>query len=251
MIACKLHLDKYLNCSEWDNESRRIATSALAGISNSKFCVVFTTIIKSLFYLQGPTKKIQGRNLDLYNVVGLVMVAPNNLVFAWIDEENKFFARCFEYPSELAGPINVTPSMPQIASRQQHRPNAESNTLFDYYCVNICLPFLDHIINGIDVRCDKYGKIVLAMAGLVRSVIAENDVSVIDILDMYSDDLPSPLHFNDEVICWKRRWNASEVSTLPDTVAKALKKCDDEMYPNLSALLKICGTVAVTLCECE
>ena len=57
------------------------------------------------------------------------------------------------------------------------------------------LPFRDHIINGLDVHFDKYGKIVLAMAGLVPSIIAENDVSVINILDMYSDDLPSPLFF--------------------------------------------------------
>ena len=48
--------------------------------------------------------------------------------------------------------------------------------IFDYYRVNMCLPFLDHIINGIDVYFDKYGKIVLAMAGLVPSVIHENDV---------------------------------------------------------------------------
>ena len=109
------------------------------------------------------------------------------------------------------------------------------------------LPFLDHIINGIDVRFDQYGKIVLAMAGLVPSVIAENDVSVIDILDVYSDDLPSPLHFNDEVIHWKARWTASEVSARPDTIAKALRKCDDETYPNLSVLPKIAGTVAVTM----
>ena len=141
--------------------------------------------------------------------------------------------------------------MPRIAARQQHRPNAESNTLLDYYRVNICLPFLDHIINGIDVRFDKYGKIFLAMAGLVPSVIAENDVSVIDILDMYSDDLPSTLHFNGEVIRWKRRWTASEVSARRGTIAKALKKCDDETYPNLSVLLKIADTAAVTSCGCE
>ena len=47
---------------------------------------------------------------------------------------------------------------------------------------------------------------------LVPSVTAENDVSVIDILDMYSDGLPSTLHFNDEVVHWKRGWTASEVS---------------------------------------
>ena len=115
----------------------------------------------------------------------------------------------------------------------------------------MCLPFLDHIINGIDVCFDKYGKIVLAMAGLVPSVIHENDVSVIDISDMYSDGLPGPLHFNDELICRKRRWTVWEVSAPLDATAKALKKCDDETYPNLSVLLKIAGTVAVTSCEYE
>ena len=67
VIAHKLHLEKYLNWSDWDNESRRRVTSSiLAGISNFEFCVIFTTIVKSLFYLRGPTKKIQGRSLDLW-----------------------------------------------------------------------------------------------------------------------------------------------------------------------------------------
>ena len=88
-----------------------------------------------------------------------------------------------------------------------------------------------HLFSTNDICFDKYGKIVLAMAGLVPSVFAGNNVSVIDILDMYSDDLPSPLHFNDEVICWKR-WTGSEVSAQPDTIAKTLKKCDDETNPN-------------------
>ena len=69
------------------------------------------------------------------------------------------------------------------------------------------------------------------MAGLVPSVIPENDVSVIDILDMQSDNLPSRLHFNDEVICWKSGWTALEFSAQPDTITKALKKCDDQTYP--------------------
>ena len=59
------------------------------------------------------------------------MVARDHLVFAQSDEEKKFFARCFEYLSEIAGFINVTPSMPRIAARQTHKPNAESNIPFD------------------------------------------------------------------------------------------------------------------------
>ena len=90
MIAHKLHLEKYLSWSVWDNESRRRAASALAGISNFEFCVVFTSIVKSVFYLRGPTKKIQGRNLDLYNVVGQVMVAGDYLAFGWSDKRKTF-----------------------------------------------------------------------------------------------------------------------------------------------------------------
>ena len=66
-----------------------------------------------------------------------------------------------------------------------------------------------------------------------------------------SDDLPSLLHFNAEVIRWEKRWAASEISARPDTIAKALKRYDDETYPNLSVLLKIAGTAAVNSCKCE
>ena len=37
----------------------------------------------------------------------------------------------------------------------------------------------------------------------------------------------------------------------PDTIAKALKVCDADMYPNLSILLQIYDTITVTTCECE
>ena len=151
------------------------------------------------------------------------MVAGDDPVFAMSDEGKRFFERFFEYASEIAVLINVMPSMPWITACKQRRSNAEANTLFDHYCVNMCLPFFDHIINGIDVCFDKYDEIVLAMAGLVPYVIAEDDVSVIDILDMYSDDLPSPVYFNHEVVRWKRKWTASEVSAWQDTIAKALK----------------------------
>ena len=94
VIAHKLHLEKYLNWSHWNNESWRRVASARAGISSFEFCVVFTTIVKSHFFLRGPTKKIQGRSLDLY-VFGRVMVARDDLVFARNDEGKKVFCTLF------------------------------------------------------------------------------------------------------------------------------------------------------------
>ena len=57
----------------------------------------------------------------------------------------------------------------------------------------------------------------------------------------------SGLHFNEKAIQWKRRQSASKVSSQPESIAKALKKCEYEMCPDLSAILKNDGTRAVTL----
>ena len=43
--------EKYLNWPDWDNKLRTRAANALAKISNFEFCVVFTNIVKSPFYL--------------------------------------------------------------------------------------------------------------------------------------------------------------------------------------------------------
>ena len=49
-------IEKYLNWPDWDNESRRRAASALARILNFEFCIVFTTVVKSPFYVRLKTK---------------------------------------------------------------------------------------------------------------------------------------------------------------------------------------------------
>ena len=69
----------------------------------------------------------------------------------------------------------------------------------------MCLPFFDHLINGIDVRLDKYGKTVLMMQALIPSVIIERDVTIDDILKIYKDDLSTPNNCQEEFIRWKKR----------------------------------------------
>ena len=115
----------------------------------------------------------------------------------------------------------------------------------------MCLSFLDHLTKGIDVRFDKYSKTVLMMQALIPSVIAEKDVTIDDIVEINKDDLPTPNNCQEKFIQWKRRWNIHDISERPQTIAQALEQCDSDTYPNLSVLLKITGTVAVTFCECK
>ena len=102
VISHKLHLEKYPNWRQWDTESRRTASALLAGIATFEFCIVWTTVVRSLFYLRGPTKKIQGRSLDLLDVVGQVEVAREDLAFIRNDGAKEYFSRCFEYAVEMA-----------------------------------------------------------------------------------------------------------------------------------------------------
>ena len=113
------------------------------------------------------------------------------------------------------------------------------------------MPFLDHLINGIDVHFGKYDKTNLMMQVLPASVIAERDVTIDDVVKIYKDDLPEPNNCQEEFTRLKRRWSVREISERPQTIAQALKQCDSDTYPNLLVLLKITGTVAITSCEYE
>ena len=158
VISHKLHLEKYPNWRQWDTESRRTASASLAGIGTFAFCIVCTTVVRSLFYLRGLTKQIQGPSLDLLDVVGQVEVAREDIAFIRNDGAKDYFSRCFDYAVEMAFLIDIVQSMPSIAALQQQRENTESETPFSYHRKNMCLPFLDHLIKGIDVRFDKYDK---------------------------------------------------------------------------------------------
>ena len=106
-------------------------------------------------------------------------------------------SRCYTYACRIAAVIDVDPSVPRVAGRQRHRANAESTTIEEHYRRNVGNPFLDHLIQGIDSRFDKYGEAILNMIGLVPSVIvARNDSSIDQLVELYHEDLPSSGKFN-------------------------------------------------------
>ena len=83
--------------------------------------------------------------------------------------------------------------MPRIAGRQTHRANAPADTPFDYFLFNMCLPFLDHLLQGLNSRFDKHGSLVHYMYGLIPSLIGEKEVDIKETIGQYKSDLPSPL----------------------------------------------------------
>ena len=82
----------------------------------------------------------------------------------------------------------------RVASQQIFCANTESNTPFQYYLRNICYPLIDHLIQRIDNRFDKYGDTVYLMYGVIPSVVVERDITVTDMIEQYQDDLPMPIN---------------------------------------------------------
>ena len=50
---------------------------------------------------------------------------------------------------------------------------------------------------------------------------------------------------------WQRKWLAVASKNQPDTLAKAITKCDEKRFPNLLVLLNIACTCPITFAECE
>ena len=194
---------------------------------------------------------MQWRNLDLLDIASQVEISREDLAFIRNYCAKEYFSRCFKYAVEMASLIDIVLSMPRVAARQRQREIAESDTYFNYYRKNICLKLLDHLINGNDVRLNKYGKTVLMVHVLIPSVIAEWNVTIDDIVEICKDDLPASNNCQEEYFRLKRSWSARGISERPLTIVQVLKHSDSDAYLNLSVHLKMAGTVAITSYECE
>ena len=84
-------------------------------------------------------------------------------------------------------------------------------------------------------------------------MVKRDDFDLKEVLTMYADDLPDSTRMEEEFIRWKREWvlASKNKEPVPDSVAKSLKACDYDAFPNVYTLLQIFGTIAVTSCECE
>ena len=249
------HIDEYPDWTQWDQESRTRASTLIASMGNFQLIITLTIMVNILDIIKGPTIKIQGRSLDLYDVVKQVEAAKLHLKCKRHDPtpcpNHAMYNRSFKYAKDLAALVNAEPTMPRTVGRQRHRANAPADIPSEYWLRNVYLPFLDHILVGIDSRFDKF--VVHRMADLIPSIIVtRDDFDFKEVLNIYSDDVPSPNRSEEEFIRWRREWLLADESVRrPDSIAKALKACDFHSFPNIYTLLQIYGTIAVTSCECE
>ena len=151
-----------------------------------------------------------------------------------------------------ADKLNISVSIPRIASRQVHRSNAPTDSPESYYRRNIMIPFLDHITMELEERFGPIHQTNVKLFGLIPSVAATYPIaSISEVGGLYSADLPSPHLLTTEFSRWKRACTSTPVEKRPDTLEHALLFCDKDDYPNIFVLLLIACTLPVTTYETE
>ena len=170
-----------------------------------------------------------------------------------MDDDNGQFRHIFEQAERMARHIGEEPSKPRTTSRQQHRNNAggTEDSPFMYYKNNLAIPLVDHIIAEMSLQFSGIAAKAVKLLGLVPSVISIEETHLSDITSVYETDLPSPATMQSELMRWRLKWTSTEEGDRPTSLAKAIKSCDSDGYPNIYTLLKIACTLPVTSCECE
>ena len=97
-------------------------------------------MVNILDIIKGPTIKIQGSSLDLYEVVKHVEAAKLHLKCERDDPNHAMYNRCFKYAKDLAALVNAEPIMPRTVGRQRHRASAPADIPYEYWLRNVYLP---------------------------------------------------------------------------------------------------------------
>ena len=116
VMALKLHLEKYPEWSKFDQESRSRANRVLSSLRNFRFLIVWTIMVKALSYTKGPIKKMQGRSLDIYEVVDVIRNTQTDLRILRPGESD-FYQRCYGYAIRICNLIGIEPTIPRITEK--------------------------------------------------------------------------------------------------------------------------------------
>ena len=231
----------------------------MLALSQFSIIVALTTTQNILAYTKGLSVKLQDRYVDIArahceisNLKTTLQKIRSNV--------NPFHIRIYDQSMTITQSVGVEESMPRLANRQQHRQNIQAPNSSDYFRLNLTIPPLDHLINELSSWFNNTSShATMEFLNLLPSTItALQSDSVISkddfktIMQLYEDDLPSPLSFVAELDLWLQHWNAeSELACKINTSGKTLPYADKDFYPNISVLLRIMATIPITSCECE
>ena len=112
---------------------------------------------------------------------------------------------------ELAGSIQIDPTMSMILNRQIRRANAPGAAPEQYYMINLTRVFLDHGIQQLDIRFQAQVHICSKGLSIIPSILLGHPQdwknNVREFCESYNQEIPNIAGLEAELIVWERLWN--------------------------------------------
>ena len=86
-------------------------------------------------------------------------------------------------------------------------------------------------------------KILAFVPSVIGIGKVERNYKTEEIIQECRDDLPTSRNAFEEYSRWERRWKAVPKENRPDSVAKVLKVCDMDSYPNIDVFANSSGNI--------
>ena len=200
-IALGLHqndLSDNFAGATWSSDCKSNANSLLHvhAVTSFEFVIAFLTVYQYLSHLSGITVKLQSRTLDIIEA------------YQHVDDIKQFykelrknsevdFHKVYQQAERMATAVNVDPSKPRSCARQRNRPNAQVETVEEWYRVNVAVPFLDHILAELDSQFSVLAQTSSKLLELVPSGMCfKKDLDLSEVVQLYCNDLISPEQFD-------------------------------------------------------
>ena len=242
----------------WSSDSLTDARSLQLALSTTDFISSLVITNSCLKYLQALTTNLQAEAKDIVEAVqeiSSVKAALHN-ARSNIDVHHN---RWFHTVEQMCSNIGVEPSLPRRCCRQVHRINVPADTPSTYYCRSVSIPLLDHLLSEMESRFSTHQQTAFLGLSLIPSIMVslsleECTTKILQLADMYQEDLPSRDCIESELHCWWMKWqqetNEHGPASLPSTLTHALRHAT-LMFPNIRALVSILCTFPVTSCSAE
>jgi len=114
----------------------------------------------------------------------------------------------------------------QVNVQPNSQPCVSADTMEDYYCRNMAIPFLDHVILEFESKFSPLSVTASRLLGLISYIQCNSCVTadISKVVQFYQDYLPSPEQIDHKLKRWTLKWQNKPSEQRPTLCDEAIKQ---------------------------
>ena len=240
--------------TKWNAESRAAATGLAVSMEKFEFILAMVVCQELMQYIYSLTISLQSSTLaivEAYHEVATVIETLEGLKLN-VKSHHKIW---YDEAVRVAATINVTPAKKRTCFFQAHRDNIPVDDICEFYRISITIPVLNEVVEDLRRRFKPENIVFIngfyCIPNIMEKYPNEWKQKLLSFMRRYKKDMPNPESCLAEIECWETLWSKHFTGEAPSTLEDTFSHIKPAMYPNITTVLTILGTIPVTTCTCE